>query len=859
MRKGMTQRDSRHRIAPRFLGALLACARVVHAAEDDPVPRDPLELRALTEPSAVLQALPSALELARAAGDQHHVALLQIARANACRIAADWTCQRDAGLAARQAAQIANEPILIVRGLIAESRGHIALQEFARGEQLLDEAQSLLGEHPLPDLLADVHLGYSSLYYSLGIPVGAADYAERGLRALGQREVPVIRGRLLRNKVRALAQLGQWDQAAQVLAQARPFGQTQGDPKLGGEIEIESARVAAARGDHAAMQRSGERILELAALLKNAQLRGQGYEVLGNAANAHGDVNGAAAQWRTALQEFHQLGQDRDELRVLGDLLRQPATVRPDTSALLARYLELQARVEDTERRRTAQDLDTRLKYAQQKLDLTRLQGEAELSSQREAALREHQRLTDYVTAFGALVALVLAASFVAQRRSNRRLEQAFARLGESESRYRVLAENSRDLVVRMRLDGTRLYISPSVREMLGYAPEELLEPRWELVHGDDRAKLVDVVRGLKARGDTARVSYRIRRSDGEYAWLEALAQRVAGPTGDADEIVYTARDISERVLAERALEQSERRLRAVTDNAPAMITYNDMDERYTFANAPSARMFGIAPSELIGRTLREACGEALYASLQPRIAAALRGERQHFEGDAEMGGRRYYYESNFVPDVDADGRCRGFFALTTDITRRKLAELELDRLARIDSLTGIANRRQFDEAFAATISRAQRHARPLALLYLDIDRFKSINDSLGHQIGDAVIRAFATRLQLCLRQEDLLARLGGDEFVVALEEVARPEDAGTVAHKIVEAMRLPLPLGDKTLSFTTSVGVAFTRAPRDAETLIKLADRALYAAKEAGRNGYKLLEQADGSVEGTTRDALHG
>jgi diguanylate cyclase (GGDEF)-like protein/PAS domain S-box-containing protein len=608
------------------------------------------------------------------------------------------------------------------------------------------------------------------------------------------------------------------------------------------------------------MRRSGERILELAALLKNAQLRGQGHEVLGNAAHARGDADTAAREWRDALQEFHRLGQDRDELRVLGALLRLPTAPRTtvaEVQAPLLRYLELQARVDDTERRRTAQDLDTRLKYAQQKLDLARLQNEAALSNQRESALREHQRLADFVALLGALVALVLAASFYAQRRSNRRLARAFAQLGESEARYRTLAENSRDLVVRMRLDGKRLYISPSVREMLGYAPEELLEPRWELVHAEDRARLAGAIGGLKEVGDTASVTYRILRSDGEYAWLEALAQRVTSPTGDGDEIVYTARDISERVRAERALELSEARLRAVTDNMPALITYVDPQERYVFSNAPSARLYGLVPEKMIGRTVREVRGEETYRTLQPHIAAALSGERQQFEGEAVVGGKHYWYESIFVPDCDAQGVCRGFYSLISDVTRRKLAELELDRLARIDSLTGIANRRQFEEAFAGAIARAQRHARPLALLYLDIDRFKSINDNLGHQIGDAVIRAFAARLQLCLRQEDLLARLGGDEFVVVLQEVPRAEDAATVARKIVEAMHLPLPLGDTTLSISTSIGVAFARSPRDAGSLVALADRALYAAKEAGRNGWKLLEQ---SASGTAAaSARHG
>nr|WP_283254659.1 sensor domain-containing diguanylate cyclase [Luteimonas galliterrae] len=299
------------------------------------------------------------------------------------------------------------------------------------------------------------------------------------------------------------------------------------------------------------------------------------------------------------------------------------------------------------------------------------------------------------------------------------------ARVRESEHRYRMLADYSHDVVVRMRSNGERLYVSPSAKDMLGWEPAEMLTSRWGLVHPDDRDRQAQAMAEVIASGEPQTAIYRVRHKDGHYVWVEAVTRPIPSEdrAGEMD-IIYAGRDISRRVAAEQALHASR---------------------------------------------------------------------------------------------------------------------LELERLARVDTLTGLANRRQFDERLSVALGRAQRHRLPIALMYLDVDRFKLINDNHGHAVGDGILRAFARRLANSVRSTDLVARLGGDEFVVIVEDAALPDAAETIARKLIEAMQAPIPVEEKSLTVTTSVGIAFSSTPTDAMVLMSAADSALYEAKKAGRNTYRM------------------
>ena len=180
---------------------------------------------------------------------------------------------------------------------------------------------------------------------------------------------------------------------------------------------------------------------------------------------------------------------------------------------------------------------------------------------------------------------------------------------------------------------------------------------------------------------------------------------------------------------------------------------------------------------------------------------------------------------------------------MTFDITELQETQAQLELLARVDTLTGLANRRQFDERMAQAMSRTRRTLQPMAVLYLDIDHFKAINDSLGHAVGDAVLCEFARRLEACVRVTDTVARLAGDEFVILLEGIAGGAEAGHIAAKVVACIRAPFEVADAPLTVTASVGVApYEGAVQTAAEVLALADRALYRAKKLGRDRFVLV-----------------
>jgi len=419
---------------------------------------------------------------------------------------------------------------------------------------------------------------------------------------------------------------------------------------------------------------------------------------------------------------------------------------------------------------------------------------------------------------------------------------QLAIRVRESELRYRILADYAGDLVMRIKPDGQRSYVSPSIKDRLGWEVEEFMEPRPDLIHPDDRERVAKAVTDLHEKAGSAITTYRIRHKNGHYVWFEALARLVPSPEVEGVmEIIYTARDVTQRVLTEQALADSERRLRTITDNIPAVIAHVDASERYTFVNAYVQHVSGEDSTQMIGKTMREVRGDLIYRGLQGHIATALGGKAVTFEYEADYRGKHTYFQTNFVPDQDQGGHVSGVYALTTDITHIKEVEQELIKLARFDTLTGLANRRYFDEHIAAVMLRKYRQRSPILLMMIDVDHFKRVNDSWGHGVGDEVLRDVSQRVQSCLRRSDLVARIGGDEFVVLVEDIEAPSVGEGLARKIWTAMQPEIVVGTVRLRITLSIGIAFCQNIASPDAVMQLADAELYKAKADGRNTYHM------------------
>jgi diguanylate cyclase (GGDEF)-like protein/PAS domain S-box-containing protein len=422
----------------------------------------------------------------------------------------------------------------------------------------------------------------------------------------------------------------------------------------------------------------------------------------------------------------------------------------------------------------------------------------------------------------------------------------------DSEHRVRMVTDNLPVLISYLDRDLRFRFVNRTYRQWFGDAAAPQIGTSVRAFYGEQA--WVEIAPRLQAALEGQEVAYEREMDLPEgrrHVQVTVVQDRDAH--GNVVGLYTLIGDITSYRDAQRALQESEGRLRTVADALPMRVAYIDADERYRFNNLAYERSFGRPRHELYGQTVHALLGDAAYRSVEPHIRSALRGEAVTFESEMASGGNYVCYEAQYIPQLSVDGSAvLGFHAVVNDITRQKLEERRLIELARVDPLTGLVNRAGFELRVAEAMERCRTAGALMALMYLDIDRFKQINDRFGHNAGDAVLRAFAGRLSRTLRSSDTVARLGGDEFTVIMEGLPRPEVASTVAAKIVEAMRTPFVIDQQTIDVTTSIGLAFYQGDATTvEGLVKQADVMLYQAKGAGRNnvqvGLRLIEGGQG------------
>jgi diguanylate cyclase (GGDEF)-like protein/PAS domain S-box-containing protein len=306
---------------------------------------------------------------------------------------------------------------------------------------------------------------------------------------------------------------------------------------------------------------------------------------------------------------------------------------------------------------------------------------------------------------------------------------------------------------------------------------------------------------------------------------------------------MYT--DITERKRTEKALRDSVEQLRMFADNIPSMTVSWDEKLCCRFANKRFAEFFGFAVESLPGRHLREVIGAEAFGDSEGHFAQALRGHPAAYQRTHRLAnGESRYIEVKLLPHVADDGRILGCYAVTTDITDQQQAAERIRHLAHHDSLTGLPNRLLFSDRLAQAISLARRDASRFALFYLDLDRFKPVNDTLGHDAGDELLRNAAHRIRQQVRGSDTVARVGGDEFTVILHDIGSRENIATVAEKIIATLAQPFQLGgqNQEVGIGSSIGIAiYPDDAQDHDTLVKLADAAMYKAK-AQRSSFRFF-----------------
>jgi diguanylate cyclase (GGDEF)-like protein/PAS domain S-box-containing protein len=300
------------------------------------------------------------------------------------------------------------------------------------------------------------------------------------------------------------------------------------------------------------------------------------------------------------------------------------------------------------------------------------------------------------------------------------------------------------------------------------------------------------------------------------------------------------------RQSTEKALRESERRFRDIADAAGEFVWENDSQGRFTYVSPRAVDFIGYEAGELIGRTPAEFMPGEDAEKLGQWLAENMHADRS-FRGLEHRfitkSGETLWMQVSAVSTWDEHGNPTGHRGTTRDVTALKKSEARISHLATRDPLTELPNRLLFNDRLEQGIIAARRKGDKLGVLFIDLDRFKNINDSLGHHIGDLLLKEVSGRMAACVRKGDTLSRLGGDEFVVTLEGLAHAEDAAHVALKISEALHRPISVGDHLLNTSCSIGISiYPNDAEDSQELMKNADTAMYHAKERGRNNFQFF-----------------
>jgi diguanylate cyclase (GGDEF)-like protein/PAS domain S-box-containing protein len=425
--------------------------------------------------------------------------------------------------------------------------------------------------------------------------------------------------------------------------------------------------------------------------------------------------------------------------------------------------------------------------------------------------------------------------------------------LREAEERYRTLVEQIPAVTYIDKADGSDepLYTSPQIEGMLGYTPEEWMGGRlWpERLHPDDRERVLAADERFE-RGREERFSeeYRLVAKDGSVVWVREQAVTIRGEAGEPlywQGIIF---DITERKEAEEALKESEAILAEAQRLAHLGSWQWDIKSDQVRWSDETFRIYGFAPQEFVPSfdRLLEVVHPEDRQTLHEHIDAALQGgepydlEHRIVRPDGEV--RVVHRRAEVVRDEAGEPvRMHG---TVHDITERKALEERLEHQALHDPLTGLPNRTLFMDRLRHALSRARRRKREVAVLFMDLDTFKVINDSLGHKVGDRVLVAASKRVQRALRPEDTVARLGGDEFILLLEEIDAAA-ATRAAERVLEQLRAPFSAVGRQLFVSASVGIALGGANgKSAADLLRDADLAMYRAKHSGKARYAVFEE---------------
>lgn len=434
-----------------------------------------------------------------------------------------------------------------------------------------------------------------------------------------------------------------------------------------------------------------------------------------------------------------------------------------------------------------------------------------------------------------------------------RQHQRLTASLQASEQAFSQTFDHAAAGIAHVSANGHFLRVNQHFARMLGYQCAEMLDMSFQqITHPEDLEQdQQQFIRLLQGKTTSYTLEKRYFTKAGNIIWVKLAVAKAPVANGDPTYIIAVVQDISAQKLAEQKLLESELRFRTLLDNAP-QISVQGYDESGTtiYWNRASELIYGYTKEEALGRSLleliipEEAHSEVRQAmTFMAEHAKPIPAEELTLK--RKDGSLISVFSNHAV--VKLPDQSPQIFCIDIDLTERKRQAAELAFLAEFDPLTQLPNRQHFSNRLSSAVKLAKRNQQFLAVMILDLDHFKDINDSFGHQTGDSLLLQVTERLNLCCRETDTLARLGGDEFVFLVEQLAQPEDAARVADKILQQLHSPFALGQQNdVNVAASIGICIYPVHADsAEALLQGADAALYRAKADGRNTYSFYSDS--------------
>ncbi|WP_226405090.1 EAL domain-containing protein [Ferribacterium limneticum] len=441
-----------------------------------------------------------------------------------------------------------------------------------------------------------------------------------------------------------------------------------------------------------------------------------------------------------------------------------------------------------------------------------------------------------------------------------------------SEARFRAMSDASPLGIFVSDVHGECIYTNEAYQAISGLSLEQTLGTNWRMaIHPDDRERVLVEWRAAALGKEKFTTKARFLRADGSIVWARLNAAAMLDglqPRG----YVQTVEDITERNAAEDALFEEKERAQVTLNSIGDAVLTTNLPGNVTYLNQVAEMMTGWSCQNAIGRPLSEVFrivdGTTREVAPNPAQRAISENRTVGLAADSILlrrDGFESAIEDSAAPIHNRDGQVAGAVIVFHDVSESRAMALKMAHLAQHDFLTGLPNRVLLTERLSRAIGQARRHSKRVAMMFIDLDYFKHINDSLGHAVGDLLLQMVAERLKLCVRDTDTVCRQGGDEFVILLTEIEQAPDAAPVAEKILAAFAEPCLICGNELHVTLSIGISiYPDDGQDADDVMKNADTAMYHAKANGRNNYQFFTAEMNTlavrrlfIEGNLRRAL--